>query len=316
MNTSIQAQVFISYSHKDRKFLEEFREHLVHLERHRLVNFWSDENIRPGQKWKKEIEQAITSAKVAVLFVSRHFLASNFIAQNELPVLLSKSKAEGTLLLAIITWPCRYDISPGLADLQALNDPKKPLGNMRPADREELYVEATKEIENALNSNTISGGSLKKVPHDKGAQSASSAPGLAFFDEKSGGINALIEEKRNTVADNERFRMLILRQRLQKYSRLWQMTEVLPKWPKNKNVTYKKLEELSLALRDWYFKDQGGLYLTRESHIAYSALQDHLSELEKSEGRLSGDHYDLIRGYCSKLRTQLAEDVQTRRRLG
>ena len=29
---------------------------------------------------------------------------------------------------------------------------------MRPADREELYVEATKEIENALNSNTMAEG--------------------------------------------------------------------------------------------------------------------------------------------------------------
>jgi hypothetical protein len=312
MATFSSAQVFISYSHKDKKYLEEFREHLVHLERTLLVNYWSDDKIRPGQKWKKEIEQAIMSAKVAVLFISHHFLASSFISDHELPSLLAKSGAEGTLLFSIIVWPSRYDAHKALSELQAINDPRRPLSKMRPAEREELYVAATKEIETALNHKS---NSLSKRNTDNTIQSTYATSEQSLYKPDLAGTTYLTNNNRHGMGVNDLFRMLILRKRLQKYGILWQITEALPKWPKPVDVTYKKLEELSVSLRDWYFKHQGGLYLTRESHTAYSALQDHLSELSgKRVGRLSSEHYDLIRSYCSKLRTQLAEDLQTRRR--
>jgi hypothetical protein len=42
----------------------------------------SDKMIIPGDKWRKEIQSAIESAKIAILLISADFLASDFITRK------------------------------------------------------------------------------------------------------------------------------------------------------------------------------------------------------------------------------------------
>jgi hypothetical protein len=48
------------------------------------VDLWADNRLPSGAEWEREIEAALTSAKVAVLLISPAFLASEFIWESEM----------------------------------------------------------------------------------------------------------------------------------------------------------------------------------------------------------------------------------------
>jgi formylglycine-generating enzyme required for sulfatase activity len=139
-------QVFISYSHKDKGWLEKLQIHLAPLQRDGTIAVWADTAIKPGQIWKEEIEKALERAKVAVLLVSPDFLASKFIAENELPPLLEANKTEGLTILWIPVRASHYRRT-AIAAYQAVHDPVKPLSGMSRARQDSALVRIVEAIE-------------------------------------------------------------------------------------------------------------------------------------------------------------------------
>jgi formylglycine-generating enzyme required for sulfatase activity len=139
-------QVFISYSHKDKGWLEKLQIHLAPLQREGTIAVWADTAIKPGQIWKEEIEKALARAKVAVLLVSPDFLASKFIAENELPPLLEANKTEGLTILWIPVRASHYKRT-AIAAYQAVHEPLKPLSGMSRARQDSALVKIVEAIE-------------------------------------------------------------------------------------------------------------------------------------------------------------------------
>ena len=144
-----QRKVFISYSHKDARWLERLRVHLSPIERGGIIDLWDDTKIVAGAQWKEAILGALESARVAVALVSANFLASDFISQHELPTLLSRASSEGTIIIPIIVSPCLF-LESGLSTFQAVNAPDRPLSAMTVAERERVLVKVAEAIRKRL----------------------------------------------------------------------------------------------------------------------------------------------------------------------
>ena len=101
-------ETFISYSHRDKEWLDRLRVHLKPLQREAIIRLWDDTAIEAGDLWTDGIRRELGRAEAAILLVSADFLASDFIRQNELPPLLEAAEREGLLILCLILSPCLF----------------------------------------------------------------------------------------------------------------------------------------------------------------------------------------------------------------
>lgn len=160
----MRTQVFISYSHKDKRWLDRLRIHLKPLERDGLFDRWDDTKINPGAKWREEMKAALDSARVAILAVSADFLASDFITENELPPLLAAAERDGAVIIPLILSRCRFQETPAIAQFQSVNPPSRPLTAMTKNEQEEVFYKLTKAVEEALREPAAVAGSTKRLP--------------------------------------------------------------------------------------------------------------------------------------------------------
>src|SRR5712691_13083328 len=136
MQNLVRTKAFISYCHRDARHLARLHVHLAYYKRRGLLDVWDDMKVLPGAVWREEINKALLCAKVAILLVSADFLASRFIAENELPPLLAAARTKGTVILPIILSPCSF-ASSTLSQFQAVNSPSYPLSRMNRHQKEE-----------------------------------------------------------------------------------------------------------------------------------------------------------------------------------
>lgn len=138
-----QAKIFVSYSRKDKEWLERLKVHLKPLERELSIDEWDDQKMQPGY-WNDQIQQKLNSATVAVLLLSADFVGSDFIVKTELPILLKACKDRSCTIIPILINFCR--ISKEIGELQIFNI-NSPLAAIKHSESEKLLVEVTGIIE-------------------------------------------------------------------------------------------------------------------------------------------------------------------------
>jgi CheY-like chemotaxis protein len=141
--------VFISYSHQDRKWLDKFTPHLKVLADNNQLTIWDDTKIKSGAKWRDEIQKALSTAKVALLLVTPDFLASDFIMNVELPELYKAVEKREMTILWVAIIPSMYEET-YISEFQSANDPNNPLANLKPPKVQQEIVQICKKVLQAL----------------------------------------------------------------------------------------------------------------------------------------------------------------------
>jgi internalin A len=142
MKENRHLNIFFSYSHRDRRWVDQLR---IFLKPYgRTVHVWTDSEIAPGESWNSQIQEAIAQCDLAVLFVSPDYLASDFITETELPLLFNRVDLGTIRLLALMISPTL--LADSLSHIEFANPPDRPLDSLRPSRRNALFVQIAKTI--------------------------------------------------------------------------------------------------------------------------------------------------------------------------
>lgn len=163
---NVPKPVFICYAHKDnessdtsKRWLDRVREHLEPLVQQESITVCSDQDIDLGDDWHAQIQEQLDGARVAVLLVSPAFLASDYIRNSELPVLLRNAGEQGLRIIPVVLRPCSFaetkfkypDPKTGpqqftLASLQAAGSPSKALSEMTEGEQDRALLKVAQTL--------------------------------------------------------------------------------------------------------------------------------------------------------------------------
>jgi hypothetical protein len=145
-NVNYPLNVFVSYSHKDEKYKNEFVAFLVSLQREQKIKIWHDRMILPGDKWDDLIREKLRTSEIVFFLISVDFLNSSYIWENELPAAIERQKSGLAKLIPIYLRPVD-DLGVSFSEFQGL--PRDHyngnfISNFN--DREDAYLKIAREI--------------------------------------------------------------------------------------------------------------------------------------------------------------------------
>tara|TARA_R110000787_G_scaffold286186_1_gene403613 strand:+ start:8958 stop:11480 length:2523 start_codon:yes stop_codon:yes gene_type:complete len=101
-------KIFISYSHKDEKYREDFGEHLSMLQRNKVIECWHDRKILPSEDWKNTIDHNLDVADIIIFLVSPSFLASDYCYDVEVKRAIERHNEGSAKIISVIIRDCDW----------------------------------------------------------------------------------------------------------------------------------------------------------------------------------------------------------------
>jgi hypothetical protein len=142
-----QISLFISYSHKDSSYMDQFRAALVPYERTGELEVWADPLIEPGQKWQEEISTRLNRAEIVVLLLSNDFINSYYCMDKELESAVERQIKGVCEIVPVVIRACRYD-KLVLGETQAIIPYNKPIDEHDKKDP--AWLEVTKQLDKVI----------------------------------------------------------------------------------------------------------------------------------------------------------------------
>lgn len=149
--------VVVCYNHRERDLLGELQVHLKPLQKQWMLDLWDDVRVAGAAP---ELRRALATARVTVLLISPGFLASEFITEHRLPMLLAAQSHPRAAVQCLYMRPAMDAFveftfadprthqarSVRISSFYGLNDPMKPVAAFDRRGRAEILANAAEEI--------------------------------------------------------------------------------------------------------------------------------------------------------------------------
>ncbi len=155
-------EIFLSYSRKDERLLQDLKIHLEPLRLSGHISIWHDGEIVPGEEWDDRIKKNLDGSQIIILLISKYFINSRYIQKVELKTAYERHEKGETIIIPVILRDCAWKVVPFgnkcLGDLQALPRGAKPIANSSNGDRaftnvvEEIQLIIEKQRSRVLNN--------------------------------------------------------------------------------------------------------------------------------------------------------------------
>ncbi|AYL97743.1 COR domain-containing protein [Mucilaginibacter celer] len=140
-------RIFISYSHRNESFKDEFRTMISPMEKAGHWKIWDDRWLLPGDSWNKEIIRHLNESNIIVLMITADFFKSNFIYDIELTRAIQRHESGDALVIGIIVSDCMWEETP-LSKIQIL--PKDGVAIERHPNRNGIWKEVANKIKETI----------------------------------------------------------------------------------------------------------------------------------------------------------------------
>lgn len=143
-------RIFVSYSHKDERLLNELRTHLSPLRRLGLIETWDDREIEAGEDWREKINDNLERADLIILLVSATFIASDYCFEKEMRRALERSEKKEARVVSVIVRESNWKSIPELKGLLAVPKDGKPV--MEWASKDSAWLNVSEQIQKVIES--------------------------------------------------------------------------------------------------------------------------------------------------------------------
>jgi ABC-type multidrug transport system fused ATPase/permease subunit len=133
MDDTMKSKLFISYSHYDERFINQFIKHLSPLKQNGLISEWYDRKIISGEYFQEKIDENLEDADIICLFISANFISSNACIKEKNDA-FSLKRHRGSIVVPIILTECAWQDIDDISQVLALPQDGKAISSFSDVD--------------------------------------------------------------------------------------------------------------------------------------------------------------------------------------
>jgi internalin A len=132
--------LFMCYAHANERTVRQLIPSLKVLARRGYIAPWQDTDLVPGEDWDETIKHRLAKAQIILFMVSRDFLASKYITEQERPLAITLMREKKAVVIPVLLSACSWR-EEDFAKLEKLPRKDDPVTSFNPRERAWALVE-------------------------------------------------------------------------------------------------------------------------------------------------------------------------------